>query len=438
MPAAFGRPASFGVSAAIHLLIGLSLTSLSPADFASFFSSSAAAGSSAPPPHQTLTTFIVTPEDTTFHGLNPVVRDPDEWKLELDDQTSTLSLGSFKFDVAKVLARADVLFPFVTPGLALEHFALKPPGEMHESLDDPFAASNGRRGRRGTTRLELTDDALQKIVDQSWSRRDRWSLFAPLIALADAHDPNDGQLPDLLHAYVEQNWLQPYVDASLNLRDTRLWTEIELAADHVNFIGFIRRYTSEHPSTKAATELLFLLDKIVQASRDTLTTLLDTQPETQLRWTRDLNPPAYTLMVDLRRYYRDYLQHKGLTSLDAVRAFYDSVRLSILSGIVRTSPNGYRASDARFLIGSIYWKAYQHDAAVRAWREMTIDRTDSYLVSYSAILIALRTAVPSGANGALPAATRRTIDGVLDGERSRWLSSSYDRLHQFGYRFDTF
>jgi hypothetical protein len=32
----------------------------------------------------------------------------------------------------------------------------------------------------------------------------------------------------------------------------------------------------------------------------------------------------------------------------------------------------------------------------------------------------------------------RRIDHILDADRGRWISLSYDRLHTFGYRFDTF
>jgi hypothetical protein len=41
-------------------------------------------------------------------------------------------------------------------------------------------------------------------------------------------------------------------------------------------------------------------------------------------------------------------------SPEALRAYYDNVRLTILNGILQTTPMGYRADDAGFLIGSVY------------------------------------------------------------------------------------
>lgn len=62
------------------------------------------------------------------------------------------------------------------------------------------------------------------------------------------------------------------------------------------------------PATKPTTELLFLLDKLTQASLDALTTLLDTDAQQDLWWTRNTNRAAYRLVIGLRRYYADRLR----------------------------------------------------------------------------------------------------------------------------------
>jgi len=91
--------------------------------------------------------------------------------------------------------------------------------------------------------------------------------------------------------------------------------------DHVRFIGFISRYVTEHRSTRAATELLFSArQNWCMAGTDALITLLDTEPSAELRWTRDANPQAYDLIVDLRRYYHAQLERKGLASSDALES----------------------------------------------------------------------------------------------------------------------
>src|SRR5688572_33097414 len=74
--------------------------------------------------------------------------------------------------------------------------------------------------------LVLGELALQAMVDKSWSRRDRWTAFQPIIALAESHSADDGDLPALLQRYQRQNALQPYEDKST--RDPRLWAELEL------------------------------------------------------------------------------------------------------------------------------------------------------------------------------------------------------------------
>jgi hypothetical protein len=210
----------------------------------------------------------------------------------------------------------------------------------------------------------------------------------------------------------------------------------------VEFIGFISRYAAEHPSTRATIELLFLLDKIAQASLDALVTLLDTVPEEHLDWTRSANPDAYAFVADLRRHYAAELLKKGLASGDRLGAYYDKVRLGILTGILRTTPRGYRVNDARFLIGSIYWREGSAGDALRAWRSMTIDAGDAYAPSIARILNAIATETGGDRGNVDTGGTMRRlaeqIDAILRAEHGRWIMFSLDRLHQFGYRFDTF
>jgi len=73
-------------------------------------------------------------------------------------------------------------------------------------------------------------------------------------------------------------------------------------------------------------------------------------------------------------------------------------------------------------------------AALQSWRDMAIDPTDSYVRAYSDILTAIRDS-PDGTGQRLDS---RHIDCVLAAEHGRWLSSSIDRLRQFGYHLDTF
>jgi len=384
--------------------------------------------------------FAVPREDPSAPpGLNPLDKD-DQDAVRASQGPSTVRLPTFVVNIEKIGSRASLLFPFVTPGLSLDHFAIVPPDESREVFHDPFAPvhANAKRTAR-LPPLAMSDAALQALVDRTWSRRDRWTPFQDILKLADTHDPSSGRLPDLLHAYERQNGLQPYVDATI--RDPRLWTELGLAADHVEFIRFISRFTSQHPSTRAATELLFLLDQLTQASFDALVTLLNTDPSEGLAWTREANPGAFQLILDLRRHYGRQLQRKGLTTTETLTAYYGKVRLGILLGILRTTPRGYRANDARFLIGSVHWRTGDTGDALRAWRGMTRDSSDAYAASIARILDAL--AQTSGDRGDVDTrevmrALTPQVNAVLRAEYGRWIVFSIDRLRQFGFHFDTF
>jgi hypothetical protein len=215
------------------------------------------------------------------------------------------------------------------------------------------------------------------------------------------------------------------------IRDPRLWTELALAADHTRFIDLIGRYVGDHPSTKTATELLFLLDAMVQGSYDALITLLDVVPDADLEWTRASNADAVRAIVTIQKHYRAELERRGLTSRDAIRLYFDEARLSILTNIIATTPGGYRASDAQVLVGSIDWKQGRTDDAVDVWNRMTIDRDGVHARMANEILDAIR-------GRDVRQLDIRSVNRALEGDRSRWVSTSYERLRQFGYHFNTY
>lgn len=95
---------------------------------------------------------------------------------------------------------------------------------------------------------------------------------------------------------------------------------------------------------------------------------------------------------------------------------------------MRTTPDGYRLSDARFRIGAIHWRQNNREEALRAWRQMTPARTDSHFIVSSQIVAALHSGRP----------IRQEVDRILKNDLGRWLSFSDDRLRRFGHRFDTF
>jgi len=418
------RSVAFASSLVLHLfvLIGLVTARQAPPRISPPSPSS---------PRTPITFFVPPEDDEAFPGLKPLEAAPPSPK-----RASRLTLDRLAFNVAKVSDHAHVLFPFLTPGLAWEHLALVPEPDQHERLENPLMRSASARKQELRDRpLVLGELALQAMVDRSWSRRDRWKAFQPIVLLADRHSADAGDIPALLQRYRQQNSLQPYDDAST--RDPRLWAELELAADHVDFIGFLRRYASERGPSKSTTELLFLLDDLAQSSQNILDTLLTVDPQQHLARTHQESPIAYDLVVELQRYYRSELARRGLTSADAIAAFYDNIRLRILTGIVNTTPGGYRVNDARFLIGAIFWRQHRTEDALLWWRQLTADPTDSHVSTYAEIIGALQ-AVGSIDSDGRDAALKMQIKAILSRDYVNWVGFSFTRLRKFGYSFDTY
>jgi hypothetical protein len=364
----------------------------------------------------------MTPGDT----LTPEQRrgGPDANEAPSLDDDGGLLLGGLNVDLAKISRQRDALFPFVTRGLPFLDEVLQRFEERPDRLLNPF----GRERQAGDLPpLQLDDPEYDGIIDRAWSRRVRWESFSEIAELVRTHDPNDGDAPLLVRSHLDHNLLQPYFDTTT--RDPRYWVTLGLAADHEPFIEFVAAFVRDHPSSRATTELLFMLDEFAQASRDAMLMLLATDPDALLGDTRAADADAFALarLIDSR--YRGWARANGLDRSEKVRERFDDVRVRILQAIVASTPDGYGAGDARFLLGRIYWDRNDRQAALAWWRDLAPDGRDAYAEASFAIAREL------SESGGL---TSPRISSILGAEYRRWLTFSRERLDQFGYAFDTF
>jgi hypothetical protein len=409
------QPPAFGLSAVLHVALVATAVLLTarPSHWA-FASGAASSG--------------VIKVSLDERPSAPAPEDPPDEPVIDRESPSTLIIQGFTFDFGKIAEQGTTLFPFLSLRLPLEApRALEQGKRAAVRWFSPFA---GAAPADPNPPLVLSSSAQQTVVDSAWSRRYRWRVFRPIRELTVKYNADVGGLPGLVRRYVDQNILQPYLDTPIP--DMRMWTELGIAADHADYIAFITRYASMHPSTKTATELLFLLDKLAQGSYDALMTLIGMNPA-RLEWTRSTNAEAYDLFVTTRRYYRSELELKDLLGTGQLRRFYDRIRITILTSIVATTPNGYRANDARFLLGAIYWRQSRVDEALQWWRELTIEPGDNYVTAYSRVSEAVRRAGPNGER-----LDRGAINGALDDEQQIWIDFWKRRLAHFGYGFDVY
>ena len=256
-------------------------------------------------------------------------------------------------NIAKIADRAPLLFPFVTPGLSLQRFAIATEQELRETFRDPFAPPPRPPQRRRRPPLALSDAALQALIDRSWSRRDRWTPFQEI-----SRSPTR-TAPTRAAAGAPPRVSAPERPAAVRRRvDPRSAAvgELGLAADHVEFIGFISGFASAHPGTKATTELLFLLDQLAQANMDAL-------PRCSIptRRRRSIGRATQSGRLQSDRRSAPTLREAAAAQGPGVRATGSpALRQRPARHPDRHSADdaaGYRASDARFLIGAIHWRA---------------------------------------------------------------------------------
>lgn len=398
------RVGGLAASAALHATVVLA--AVGPLPTAGVLQASAAAGAAgtAPLPR------VVVVESAPPAAAATVTRRP------------ALELSGIEVDLDKLSASPAEIFPFVLLG-PLTLGAAADADRRRQPLRNPLTGSAGRPHPP----LRLSDSALQAIVDRAWSRRERWAPFRPIADLIDAHDGDAGRAADLLRAYTDQNLLQPYYDG--DTIDARYWTMLGLAADHGAFVEKVTAYLHERPGTKVATELVFLLDELVQGSLDTLLTVVSSDPASALRRSASEQPAAYARAQALHAETRDWLRGLGLDTPDAMRRRLEAVRLGLLASIVERSPAGYRVADAHYLAGVIYFERRERDAAYAAWMAAVTGPDDLY----SKALLDIRAAFPLAPDRRVSA-----VVAALGAEHGRWLTFSERRLHRFGYRAETF
>jgi hypothetical protein len=361
----------------------------------------------------------------------------DEVREDIDrylPKPPDVQVWGFTFDLRKVRSRWSALFPFVTapPRFDADPAARRAASSRGFVFVDPDRAPPAEPPAKPA--LVMSPSAIQRLVDRAWSRRERWSRFATFVNLANAYHPDDGRLPAVIQAYVAQNMLQPYEEMSLP--DPSRWAMLVLAADDQDYLDFVAGYVRAHPGTRGATEMLFLVDALMQGSSDTLGLLLRTRPQRDLQWTYRESPDAFWLFDSVRDYYGDVLAKRGLTSAGAVAQYHEDQRLTLLATVLKQTPAGYRAGDARFAIGKIHWARGDRGAAIREWRQIRVVADDAFAAAYTPIVRALEQ-LPVGVEEPDPS-TRARIEAALDAERRSWAAFQYDRLRTFGHGAYTF
>jgi hypothetical protein len=336
------------------------------------------------------------------------------------EDMSGYDISGLPFDMMKIASRRQSLFPFLSHDFAFLDRVAADARKSEAEIANPLQAA------ASVPPLSLPPAARQQILDESFARRDRWIRFGTIAQLIETHDGNRGDAAALVREYLDQNILQPYCHG--RTKDGQFWALLENAADHADFLEFIRDYAKRHPSSRTTTELLVFVDELAQASREAALTVSGTVIHRDLLRTAVESPPAARLAAEVDRSLRESLAARGLTMADLPEA-YDAFRLRVLATIVETTPGGYREADARFLAGQIFFMRRDTDQALEWWKPMRPAEGDSYATAAREIADAIRGRDELD----VPA-----IGTILSRDRARWNAASYDRLRQFGYRCDTY
>jgi hypothetical protein len=336
------------------------------------------------------------------------------------EELSGYDISGLPFNLARIEARRAALFPFLTADLSFIERLAKDVRASAAKLKNPLDQS------LVATPLVLSDSVRQQVIDEAWSRRDRWKQFSQIRALLVGHDAHEGDAPALLRGYLDQNLLQPYCDG--NSKDGQYWALLENSTEYVDFLQFIRSYSRTRSSSRTTTELLFLMDELALGNREVAQTVLNTRVSHDLARTATISPRAALLAASIGNDLRNWLYSRGYTITQGIGPAFDDMRLRILSTIIETTPDGYRESDARFLAGEIRFKQGHVEEAMQWWLPMRPRDGDTYADAARTIVNILQ---PGRVNVG-------ELRSVIWRESARWHDVNYARLKKFGYRCDSY
>jgi hypothetical protein len=321
----------------------------------------------------------------------------------------------FSIDLVRIRERRSDLFPFVTWDLG---FLRSRPWDAHGNSLEFHSPLTGVAPPAGEV-LRLSPQEVQSIVDRAFSRRHRWSNLEELVNLAERYRGDRGDLAAVFREYAQQNVPQPY--GLWSDEDPVFWIMLMLSSDDAPLIEYVARYLRRYPTNEISTELLFLLDASAESSCDVLgKVLLAGTAELPLRATQFRSPEAFELATSLASAYRNWVRRHG--SDVSTRCL--TARIAILRRIIDTSPLGYGASDARFRLGELLWRAGRRQEAVEWWAGMTADPRDQY----GAVRKAIKGALDDGAYEHRP----ERVSSTLRDAEARWRIFAAERLDHFG------
>jgi hypothetical protein len=171
---------------------------------------------------------VVPPTESSDNasGDHRLVDDPQEPIEVIEYADGPNRVPGLDFDIDKLRARREGLFPFLTTDLG---FLDRLSEQIRDGSSAPAIPQAVELKTLSTLPpLRLSDEALQQTIDRAWSRRSRWTAFAEIAELTRTHNSDSGQAPSVLSAYLDQNLLQLFCDTST--RVPRLWAMLENAA----------------------------------------------------------------------------------------------------------------------------------------------------------------------------------------------------------------
>jgi hypothetical protein len=216
-------------------------------------------------------------------------------------------------------------------------------------VNRPQEGTLGRLNFDETLRRKYFDETLADPKEQQLDR---------FLSEYGKFDPNDGDLPKAVRDLYYENLQR----VASTFHSDMTYLAIDYFHEALNKEEFLRKaldVVSKKKGTKYATEILFAIENIYEIQGRALDLLYKVKYHIDglSAKARD-NIRVQTLEKVVKRYL-PLAEKKGIRNGPTALQHYYLKRTEILDYLIENSPGGYRAKDATFAKGRIFWESFQ-------------------------------------------------------------------------------
>jgi len=204
-------------------------------------------------------------------------------------------------------------------------------------------------------RLSLDEKARKKYFDETLEIAKETQLSNFLRDYGE-FDPNEGDLP----RFVRELYYENLQRIAPQFNQDKTYFAIDYYHEALNKEDFLRKalaVVSKKKGTKYATEILFAIENIYEIQAHALDLLFTVKNQIEKMRPEEKNNIRIQTLEKVIQRYIPLAASKGIQNSEQAFQHYYLKRVEVLEYLLAQTPENYRAKDAMFLKGRVFWSS---------------------------------------------------------------------------------